>query len=326
MARLVSLLFDVEDPFNPDSDDATLEIAELVRSCGVRATFCVTGHKCRILQERGRKDVVEALKRHALGLHTDTHSFHPTTMELLERKGWPDGVEAALDTEGRGLRSFETVFERKPCGWGGAGNTWAPQVTEACRILGIPAVVYSQFEVPGHAVHQFLGVLSLPSTAWLGGEDAMEKEETAPGAVEKAVQAVKESPAPWAEIFCGHPSRYRYLEYWDRPFFGGATPAPYTPSPRRSDAGFKACMANLREAVLRLKEEFDVVGVDEVVRLDWRWRAPTPEEKEKIAQGTAARLRAAAKWPPHRPDLDPERIIAETLARLDTLRIAEEAQ
>lgn len=323
MARLISLLFDVEDPFNIDSDDATLSISELVRSCGVRATFCVSGLKCRVLQERGRKDVIDSLKHHALGLHTDTHSLHPTTMEMLEHKSWADGVEAALETEGRGMRSFELVFERKPCCWGGAGNTWGPQITEVCRILGIPAILYSQFDVPRQAVHRFLGVISLPTTAYLGGEDAMEAAETAQAGVEQAIQKVKSSPSPWAEVFGGHPSRYRYLEFWDRPFFGGKTPNPYIPGPRRSEDRFERCMGNLREAILKLKEEFQIVGIDEVLKLNWQWRDLTPEEKQAVAQGTVDRLKSAAGWPPHHPNLDTGRIVSETLARIDTLQIAE---
>ncbi len=323
MACQISLLFDVEDPFNLDSDDATLEIAELVHSCGVRATFCVSGLKCRVLEERGRKDVIEALKPHALGLHTDTHSLHPTTMEMLENKGWADGVEAALESEGRGMRSFELVFERKPCCWGGAGNTWGPQITEACRILGIPAVLYSQFAVPNLATHHFLGVISLPTTAYLGGEDAMETLETAQAGVDQAIARVKASPAPWAEVFGGHPSRYRYLEFWDAPFFAGQTPIPYTPGARRSDENFKACMANLRSSILRLKDELEIVGVDQIVDYNWQWRQLTEYEKLKAIEGTTEHLKGAAGWPPNHPNLDTSRIIAETMARIDTLKIAE---
>jgi len=320
---MVSLLFDVEDPFNLESDDATLQIAQIASECGVRATFCVSGHKCRVLQERGRRDVIDALKNHALGLHSDTHSLHPTTMELLEHKGWVDGVEAALESEGRGMRSFELVFGRKPCCWGGAGNTWGPQITEACRILGIPAILYSQFEVPGFAVHRFLGVLSLPSGAFLGGEDAMESEEAARDGVEQAIAKVRANPTAWAEVFCGHPSRYRLVEFWDRPYFGGETPKTYPHGPVRDETKFQDCMENLRKSILRLKEEFQIVGVDEIVDLDWQWREPNQAEKDQIATRTAERLKNAALWPPNHPSLDVSRIVAETLARINILRLAE---
>lgn len=323
MARKISLLFDVEDPFNLDSDDATLTIAELVSSCEVRATFCISGLKCRVLHERERTDVIEALKCHALGLHTDSHSLHPTTMEMLENKGWCNGVEAALESEGRAMRWFEHVFDRQPCCWGGAGNTWGPQITEACRILGIPAVVYSQFAVPNLAAHQFLNVLSLPTTAYLGGEDAMETQPTAEAGVNQAVDKVKSSPAPWAEVFCGHPSRYRYLDFWDVPFFGGNTPIPYVPGPRRDDSSFDSCMANLKASILRLKDEFEIVGVDEIVGYDWQWRNLTDEEKQEAVDVTTQRINGAARWPVHHPNLDTSRIIAETIARIDTLKIAE---
>ena len=88
---LVSVFMDVEDPINDFADDAALDVASLFTKVGVRGSFCLTGQKCRKLLERQRLDVLEAFSCHCLGLHTDTHSLHPTTMELLERVPYEDG-------------------------------------------------------------------------------------------------------------------------------------------------------------------------------------------------------------------------------------------
>src|SRR5690348_3825266 len=94
----VCVAMDIEDPFGSLSDDAAMIVAQEFAFRGIRGSFCVTGEKCRRLLRKDREDVIDALKPHALGLHTDTHSQHPTTMELLEKCGWEDGCEAAYAT------------------------------------------------------------------------------------------------------------------------------------------------------------------------------------------------------------------------------------
>ena len=151
MKKCISLFMDVEDPINPLADDAALEVAKLFTSCGVRGSFCLTGEKCRTLAARGRTDVARALLPHALGLHTDTHSFHPTTMELLETVSYAEGCELALQSESKGFDAFRRLFGRPPCFWGGAGNTWSPEITFALGQLGVRAYAYALTAVPKNA-------------------------------------------------------------------------------------------------------------------------------------------------------------------------------
>jgi hypothetical protein len=320
MAKLVSLLFDVEDPYDPGADDAAMIVADVVRAQGVRGTFCVTGDKCRRLMERDRHDVIDALKHHALGVHTDRHSKHPTTMEMLEDKGWEDGVAAAVESEGRALRSFEEAFGKKPVCWGGGGNTWGPQIHGALQELGIPSLVYSQIAVPGSLPHEFVGVRSFHSFAYLG-EDNMESPETAGPAAEAVIQKVRESQASWCEVFGGHPTRYRHTEWWDAPFYNGVTPDEYPPSPLREPALFEACMQGLGRSVARLKTELDVRGLDEVLALDWVFRSASSDELAFARERTEANIRGAAGWPPNRRGLNCDGMVRLTMERLDTLRI-----
>jgi hypothetical protein len=70
MARGVTyvvLWFDTEDYIDPIADDAALRIANDLTSLGVRATFKVVGEKARVLERRGRLDVIQALGRHCIG-------------------------------------------------------------------------------------------------------------------------------------------------------------------------------------------------------------------------------------------------------------------
>src|SRR5438067_8160896 len=79
----VVLWFDTEDYIEPASDDAALRIAKDLTALGVHATFKVVGEKARVLESRGRRDVIEALSKHAIGYHSNWHSVHPTPAEYL---------------------------------------------------------------------------------------------------------------------------------------------------------------------------------------------------------------------------------------------------
>src|SRR6516225_3707293 len=56
----VVLWFDTEDYLSPHDDDASLHLANFLTAEGIRATFKVVGEKARVLERRGRTDVIEA--------------------------------------------------------------------------------------------------------------------------------------------------------------------------------------------------------------------------------------------------------------------------
>src|SRR3972149_1935947 len=96
----VILWFDTEDYLLPADDDATLRISEFLTGEGIRCTHKLVGEKARVLEQRGRDDVIEALKKHEIGYHTDFHSVQPTPALFLSRQGWSDGV-AEFDRRAR---------------------------------------------------------------------------------------------------------------------------------------------------------------------------------------------------------------------------------
>src|SRR5213592_2553761 len=89
----VILWFDTEDYIEPAADDAALRIANDLTAAGVRATFKVVGEKARILEKRGRKDVIGALSKHAIGYHSNWHSVHPTPAEYMLPLGFVEGAQ-----------------------------------------------------------------------------------------------------------------------------------------------------------------------------------------------------------------------------------------
>src|SRR5579862_8402057 len=77
----VILWFDTEDYLLPADDDACKRLAQMLTERGVRATFKVVGEKARVLERRGRRDVIDALSIHTIAYHANFHSVHPTPSE-----------------------------------------------------------------------------------------------------------------------------------------------------------------------------------------------------------------------------------------------------
>ena len=318
--KAVSVFMDVEDPINPLADDAALDFPRLFDQAGVRGSFCLTGEKCRTLLARGRIDVANAYRPHSLGLHTNTHSFHPSTMELLANLNWAEGCVAAFESEVKGFDAFRHLVGRDPEFWGGGGNTWSPEITDAMKRLGIPAYVYALTEFPDHAVHRFNGVVALPQALSISEVEWADDEESAYSS-RRVLSALDSINHPWVGIFVGHPTKFRYTDWWDAPYYGGRTPNSPQYGIPVSQATYERSKANLYRFLMQLKERANVLGVDETLKLPWNFRPPSEIEWNYYRERTPARLRGAKNWPIHYPGLDPEMIVAKTLALSDTLGV-----
>ena len=313
---------DVEDPINLLAVDAALDLANLFTDSEVRGSFCLTGEKCRTLMSRNRHDVIAAFKPHCLGLHTNTHSFHPTTMELLAELPYEEGCKAALQEERKGFDAFISAFDRPPVFWGGAGNTWSPEINFAIKELGILALSYTLTSLPDYAVHNFNGVMALPQALSIG-EHEWSDDELAAVAIERVMGGIEKINQPWIGIFVGHPTRFRHVNYWDVPYFAGRTPdgpEMTEPAPLKT---FETAKRNLQSFLVLLKSQFEIVGVDDVLKLDWKHRSPTQDELQHFMDETPEQIRGAAKWPVHRRGLNPDRIIQKTLALSSTIQVPE---
>ena len=133
----VTLWFDTEDYILPQDDDAAKRLAEMLTKLGIHATFKVVGEKARVLESRGRRDVIAALKRHDIGYHTNTHSQQPTVAVYLQNAGWDDGRAEFYRREIQGVRDVQRIFGVTPVAYGQPGSAWAPQTYPALREMGI---------------------------------------------------------------------------------------------------------------------------------------------------------------------------------------------
>jgi hypothetical protein len=134
----VMLWFDTEDYLLPASDDAALRVASILTERGIRGTFKVVGEKARVLERRRRTDVIEALRQHDIGYHTNFHSVHPTPAEYLAERGWHDGLAEFVRREKPGADDVRRVFGvSRLSTYGQPGSSWAPQTIAGFPHIGI---------------------------------------------------------------------------------------------------------------------------------------------------------------------------------------------
>jgi hypothetical protein len=134
----VLLWFDTEDYILPASDDAAMKVADWLRHEGIRATFKVVGEKARTLEKRKRQDVIDSLKKHEIGYHSNFHSVQPTPAMYLSALGWDEGVAEFDRREKPGFDDVKRIFGQMPTCYGQPGSSWGPQSYGALRKWGVP--------------------------------------------------------------------------------------------------------------------------------------------------------------------------------------------
>jgi len=324
----VTALMDVEDLVAPESDDIARKCAEILSEEGVAATLCVVGEKARLLRQRGRDDVIDALRRHDIGLHTDFHSVPPTIAAAMAVRDWEDGITEAMRSEGPGAAAIESVFGSVPSCWGGPGNTWGPQVCAAIRTLGIPAFVYAHTQVPGGGVHRFAGCLAYPNGPSVSDTNYQE-DATAEQDRERLADRLKTAAAAgsaWQQVFLGHPTRILHEEFWDAPnFLGGANPprSAWRPARQKSPADLQRALDNFRRAA-RMLRSLPGIEMRTIRQMNAHFEgaagsALTAQQQAEVWPGIERNLADMKGWPILPPDFDAANILNLTRARLNTL-------
>lgn len=223
----VVLWFDTEDYILPASDDAALKLANWLKKEGVTATFKVVGEKARTLEKRGRQDVIDALKKHEIGYHSNYHSFQPTPAQYLAPLGWDEGVAEFDRREKPGFDDVKRIFGQAPVCYGQPGSSWGPQSFGAMRKWGMPVYLDSGRHVSlDGRPHYFGGIFTLYQLthtlrADLGGEKDLQKAQ------ERFLDARKKLHAEGGGIISTyyHPCEFVHKQFWDGANFSkGANP------------------------------------------------------------------------------------------------------
>lgn len=224
------LWFDTEDFIEPSSDDAALRLAEELSARGVKATFKIVGEKARVLEARGRRDVLRALAAHDIGYHSQFHSVHPTPAEYLSQHGLLDGAAEFARREKAGFDLLVRLFGVTPSCYGQPGNSWAPQANLALRDWGVKVYMDDGGQVGfDHQPFWYGGMLYVfnlgPNTLRADLNDPA-KLAASKRQWDAAVAARRQSGGGVIQSYY-HPTEWATTKFWDGVNFShGANPEP----------------------------------------------------------------------------------------------------
>jgi hypothetical protein len=259
------ICFDVEDYTSPESagmDDIPKWLAEIMTDEGVTGSFFVIGEKARMMEKRGRKDVIEAMARHDVGSHTNYGSIHPTVTEILENASWDEGKSTMLKNEAPGFDELERIFGQRPATLARHGGSYGPQLTGALSQMNA-GYVYSPVSLPGHNAVWFCNTLNFHGEGDYGFfDDAYYRDDLFNPMLEALDTLIPSSikDVDMMAFFANHPSKVRSIQFWDFNYYKGANPGPdewKTPELRPLES-METAQNNFRRLVQYLKSRDDI--------------------------------------------------------------------
>jgi hypothetical protein len=292
----VVLWFDTEDYIEPSADDAALHIARDLTGLGVRATFKVVGEKARVLEQRGRWDVVRALALHDIGYHSNFHSGQPTPALYLRDLGYVEGAAEFARREGPGALDLQRIFGVRPSCYGQPGNSWAPQANTALRQMGIPVYLDEGSHVGlNEQPFWYGGLLHIFNMGRFQLRAPLDGGEPAGGSYQRFDHAAAELAAHGGGVISiyYHPTEFVTTEFWDAVNFAkGANPerALWQRPRRRTEAEAERCFGILHDYIAHAKNVPGVrfVTARELLQLYGSAAAPRAD-RARMAAHLAAR-------------------------------------
>ena len=257
----VTLWFDTEDYILTQDDDATKRLAEMLTRAGVKATFKIVGEKARVLEKRGRTDVINALKKHDIGYHSNTHSVQPTVAVYLQHAGWEDGAAEFYRREIQGVRDVTRIFGVTPVCYGQPGAAWAPQTYPALAKMGI-GMYLDEADHVGIADQPFYfgGMLnvfkmrSMLARMDLAGGASLSKGKAT---FTKAYDTLRARGGGTISVYY-HPNEWVQTEFWDGVNFShGANPprSEWKPPGMRPAAETEAAFSDFEQYLQFMKAQ-----------------------------------------------------------------------
>lgn len=134
----IMFLFDTEDYTCDRSNDAIRDIANLLKSEGVRGNFNIAGFLATRLVELKRFDVIEALKCHVIGSQTLYHTRHPDIAELGDDPSYERAYRRTMADEAKAVGMLDAAFgENRCCFWCPPGNSVSAVAMDVYSDLGV---------------------------------------------------------------------------------------------------------------------------------------------------------------------------------------------
>jgi hypothetical protein len=282
----VVLWFDTEDYIEPAADDSALRIATDLTNLDVRATFKLVGEKARVLEGRGRTDVIRALSQHAIGYHSNFHSIQPAPAVYLRRLGFLEGAEEFERREEPGVLDLKRIFGVYPICYGQPGSSWAPQVYAALRRMGIPVYLDDGTQVGlNEQPFWYGGILNIYNLGQYSIRPDLDHEENNTAIHRKFSESAERLANSGGGVISTyfHPTEFVTTEFWDAVNFKGGevrNRSDWVKPHKRTASESERCFRVLRAYVEHAKQ---TPGVQFITAQDLlqRCKGPIPPQIDR---------------------------------------------
>ncbi len=246
------IALDTEDVYNPAEagmDDVPKALADILSEEGVPANFMLIASRARLLRERGRTDVIAALKRHSIGVHTLRHD-QPYDTVLAANLDWAAGLEVCRQMEGEAYRQIAEAFDCQPVALSGHAANEAPQFYAVAREMGLPYAYGFAAAPPLQNLTRYCGALNFPLPPggdetipyFEGFDDALSDEPAFVRRLERLAAKIDQCLAagqPLLLIHPCHPFKTYSLDWTDGYMTANGVNIPPSEWPRRRQPGLR---------------------------------------------------------------------------------------
>ena len=223
-----TFFFDVEDYITPPEggmDDLLKMLADVMSEEHVSGTFFIIGEKLRCLRNRGRQDVIDALKRHDIGSHINMGSIHPTVTERLERSDWTDGCARMAADELAAIDELEEITQQPISSLSRHGGSFGTQLVAVLGARKLP-YMHSPAQLPKHNITWYCNTLNIFTC--IGSFEVAYHSRAGLQDAEKQFHKLthKHEGWDWAGLFNSHPCHIKAIQFPCMNYYKGRNPPP----------------------------------------------------------------------------------------------------
>ena len=158
------ITFDTEDVFTPEElgwDDVLKNYSDILASEDVPAHFILIGRRAALLKERGRQDIIQAMKRQLIGVH-NLADDSPREFVVAAQSDWNEGLEKVRKMEHEAYHLVADAFDCRPVCLSGHYYSGPAQSFIAAKELDLPYVYGYPTMGPMYSISRFCGAMNLP--------------------------------------------------------------------------------------------------------------------------------------------------------------------
>ncbi|WP_168121488.1 hypothetical protein [Paenibacillus sp. HB172176] len=289
--------FDVEDFINEESEEAFLGLLDVLDSRGVIGIFKLVGEKTRMLERRGRRDILDRLAGHEVGYHTDFHSLPPVVTTYLEKFDFREGAEEFARREEQGFADVRRITGQDALCYGQPGLSWAPQTYATLNHWGVPVYLNNFYEIDiDGKPFWYGGLLSMTSLTGLMhipmGDDLLGRMTRR---FDELCEAQKDEETAFISMFY-HPTEFVFEQYWDAVNFARGKNPPkseWVKPPKYGDGVMESALEQVGQFIdyTLSKGNVSYIGNKELLELErTKTRVLTKEEVLRYASSVGTEV------------------------------------